>query len=197
MELRQSNISSHAVVLRAIGGIGADLMRDHPGDWKSRLQDLGTIDWKKSNRDWENICIVAGSVVSNRQARLATKAYLKQHLGLSLSDSERKSLPEPALAGRRRGVGNEYRRATETLRRPSGHVDGRRAAMADAERVNACGGRARHWRGRDRRADDDQANEGGCGDSIRRFPAVSKSTPPQFIVGHVLKKKLVRFRHLC
>jgi DNA sulfur modification protein DndB len=30
MELRQSNISSHAVVLRAIGGIGSDLMREYP-----------------------------------------------------------------------------------------------------------------------------------------------------------------------
>jgi DNA sulfur modification protein DndB len=101
MELRQSNISSHAVVLRAIGGVGADLMREYPGHWKAKVQELGTVDWKKSNRDWENICIVAGSVVSNRQARLATKAYLKERLGLPMTESEKRSLPaaEPELAG--------------------------------------------------------------------------------------------------
>jgi DNA sulfur modification protein DndB len=77
-------------------------MREYPGDWKAKVQELGTVDWKKSNRDWENICIVAGSVVSNRQARQATKAYLKRHLGLPLSDAEHKSLPatsELVLAG--------------------------------------------------------------------------------------------------
>lgn len=93
MDLRQSSISSHSVVLRAIGGIGGDLMRDCPDDWRMKLLDLATVNWNKSNREWENICIVAGSVVSNRQARLATKAYLKKHMGLPLTDPERRCLP--------------------------------------------------------------------------------------------------------
>jgi hypothetical protein len=96
MELRQSTISSHSVVLRAIGGIGAELLKDFSNDWKGKLLDLGTVNWSKSNHEWDNICIVAGSVVSNRQARLATKAYLKKHMGLSLSDSEKRSLPAVA-----------------------------------------------------------------------------------------------------
>jgi len=93
MDLRQSSISSHSVVLRAIGGIGGEIMRDFPNDWRGKLLDLTTVNWNKSNRDWENICIVAGSVISNRQARLATKAYLKKHMGLSLTDPERRCLP--------------------------------------------------------------------------------------------------------
>src|SRR2546425_996677 len=40
LELRQENISSHAVVLRALGAIGADLMKEDPKGWKSRLMDL-------------------------------------------------------------------------------------------------------------------------------------------------------------
>lgn len=96
MELRQSTISSHSVVLRAIGGIGAELLKEFSNDWKGKLLDLGTVNWSKSNHEWDNICIVAGSVVSNRQARLATKAYLKKHMGLSLSDSEKRSLPTVA-----------------------------------------------------------------------------------------------------
>jgi DNA sulfur modification protein DndB len=98
MELRQSNLSSHSTILRAIGAIGAELMREHPSDWKAKVAELGNVDWKKSNRDWENVCIVASSVVSNRQARSATKAYLKKHLGLTLTDAERKALPEPSEA---------------------------------------------------------------------------------------------------
>lgn len=93
MDLRQGSISSHSVVLRAIGGIGGELIKDHPDNWQGKLLDFSTVDWNKSNHDWENICIVAGSVVSNRQARLATKAYLKKHIGLPLTDPERRCLP--------------------------------------------------------------------------------------------------------
>lgn len=80
VELRAEKISSHASVLRAIGGLGADLMKEEPDAWKDRLAKLETIDWAKKNKDWENVCIVANSVVSNRQARAATKAYIKAKL---------------------------------------------------------------------------------------------------------------------
>lgn len=94
LELRQESISSHAVVLRALGAVGADLMRDDPTGWKGRLLDLKEVDWSKKNADWEGVCIIANSVVSNRQARLATKAYIKLRLGLKMSDAETRALPE-------------------------------------------------------------------------------------------------------
>jgi DNA sulfur modification protein DndB len=96
LELRQEFISSHAVVLRALGGMGSDLMHAHPSEWKERLKDLKFIDWSKKNPDWESVCIIAGSVVSNRQARLATKAYIKSRMGLDLSDVEKRALPKHA-----------------------------------------------------------------------------------------------------
>ena len=93
LDLRQESISSHAIVLRALGAIGADLIKEDPNGWKARLLDLTSVDWTKKNKDWENVCIIANSVVSNRQARLATKAYLKKHLGLSLNEAETRTLP--------------------------------------------------------------------------------------------------------
>ncbi len=93
LDLRQESISSHAIVLRALGAIGADLMKEDPTGWKARLLDLTSVDWSKKNKDWENVCIIANSVVSNRQARLATKAYLKKHLGLTLNEAELRTLP--------------------------------------------------------------------------------------------------------
>jgi len=93
IELRQENISSHAVVLRALGGVGAEITKDDPNGWKPRLMDLKLVDWNKKNRDWENVCIIANSVVSNRQARHATKAYLKRKLALTLTEAEERALP--------------------------------------------------------------------------------------------------------
>jgi hypothetical protein len=94
IELRQENISTHSVALRALGGVGAEIMKLYPSDWRNRLADLRAINWSKKNRDWENVCIVANSVVASRQARLATKAYLKRKLGLPVTESEQKSIAQ-------------------------------------------------------------------------------------------------------
>ena len=96
VELRQENISSHTVVLRALGAVGVSLMMQTPDNWKARLSGLTSVNWRKSNADWETICIVANSVVSNRQARLATQAYLKRRLGVDLTKAESRALPTEA-----------------------------------------------------------------------------------------------------
>lgn len=95
MELRQESLASHATVMRAIGGAGAELMHVDPDGWKARLSALGEIDWRKSNPQWEGVCVVAGSVASNRQARQATKAFVKHELGLDLTEAETRSLTPP------------------------------------------------------------------------------------------------------
>lgn len=97
VDLRQEFICAHSVVLRALGSVGADLFRNHPSEWKEKLMEINSIDWRKVNKDWENVCIVANSVVSNRQARLATKAYLKRKLDLELTEPEKRSLPALAV----------------------------------------------------------------------------------------------------
>lgn len=94
-ELRQEKINTHAVVMRALGGAGRALMEEYPGDWQERLRGLGKVDWRKSvgskvNPLWENVCITAGSVVSNRQARVETLGVLKRELGVSATTRELK-----------------------------------------------------------------------------------------------------------
>ena len=90
IELRQEKISSHSTVLRAMGGLGAELFAS--GNLDQALAPLETIDWSKKNLEWEGVCMVANSVVSNRQARAATKAFLKSKLGLSVTVAEQRML---------------------------------------------------------------------------------------------------------
>ena len=85
-ELRQEKINTHAVVLRALGGVGRVLLEKYPRDWQEKLRLLEKIDWRKSvgssaNPLWDAVCITAGSVVSNRQARAATLAVLLREIG--------------------------------------------------------------------------------------------------------------------
>lgn len=97
LELRQERISSHSTVLRALGGLGIDLMSGP--DWQSRLAALEAIDWLKKNPEWEGVCVSSNSVLSNRQARAATKAFIKAKLSMPLTESEAKSLPVSHLIG--------------------------------------------------------------------------------------------------
>lgn len=91
IDLRQEKICAHAVVLRSIGAVGNQLVAERGPDWKSGLLDLTQINWRKDNLDWENVCIIANSVVSNRQARIATRAYIKEKLDLNLTEVEKRS----------------------------------------------------------------------------------------------------------
>jgi hypothetical protein len=70
--------------------------RGEVDNWRERLAALDDIDWSKKNPDWENVCIIANSVVSNRQARAATKAYIKAKLSMELTESEQRSLEKKA-----------------------------------------------------------------------------------------------------
>jgi len=89
-DLRAESISAHSTVLRALGGLGTELMKHE--NWKERLKGLADIDWSKTNPEWQDVCIVANSVVSNRQARAATKGFIKAKLGLELTESEQRSI---------------------------------------------------------------------------------------------------------
>lgn len=91
--LRQEKINTHSVVLRALGGVGNVIFQISSENWRDYLRLLDEIDWRKSvgghvNPLWDNVCIVAGSVVSNRQARVATLAVLKDRLDLRLTSQE-------------------------------------------------------------------------------------------------------------
>lgn len=85
--VRQEKISTHATVLRALGGVGRILHEKYPDQWREHLQHLSNVEWRKSvggkvNPLWDGVCISAGSVVGNRQARLATLETLcrKTHI---------------------------------------------------------------------------------------------------------------------
>ncbi len=100
--IRQEKISTHSIVMRALGGVGHLLIEKFPNDWRTRIKSLEAIDWRKSvgtkvNPLWDGVCITAGSVLSNRQARLATLSVLASHVGASDA-----TIGETA-AGRRRG----------------------------------------------------------------------------------------------
>jgi len=116
-QLRQEKINTHSVVLRALGGLGRAVIESFPDSWEAKLEALHDIDWRKAvgnkvNPEWENVCITAGSVLSNRQARVGTLAVLKHKVGLDLSGQENlfiaKKEQREAVAGAENAVLAEH-----------------------------------------------------------------------------------------
>lgn len=91
-ELRQEFIHSTAVMVWAIGAMGHTLISTHPNDWESRLTALRSIDFRRTNREWQGITMNGNDVVNRRQNRKDTAAFLKLKFGLPLTDSEERSL---------------------------------------------------------------------------------------------------------
>lgn len=89
--VRQERISTHATVLRALGGVGQILLDHYADSWNDHITYLSSIDWRKStggrvNPMWDGVCISAGSVISNRQARQATLETLCRAVRISPKD---------------------------------------------------------------------------------------------------------------
>lgn len=89
---RTDYISSHGVVLEALGLVGNYLYLNNPLDWKKILSNIKNIDWHRTNlADWENRAIgVNGRIVKSATYVKLTKNLIKIKLGIPLSAEESK-----------------------------------------------------------------------------------------------------------
>ncbi len=102
-EARQLYVSSYALALWALGFTGAAARAAHNGStghWTDALNGLRDINWKKTNPDWQGICMARNEVVTRAPTRRATANYIKWKLGL---ETER---PAPVITD------NQQRRYT-------------------------------------------------------------------------------------
>lgn len=92
-ELREEYVSSHSVVIQALGLAGYYLLKEE--GWKTKIEGLSGIDWRRVNTEWKGIIISGnGRVVNSRPVVKLTSTFLRKKLGLTLTDQEEKSLIE-------------------------------------------------------------------------------------------------------
>lgn len=84
-QARQMYVSSYALSLWALGFAGAAARAAHngyDGNWADVLKGLSDIDWRKTNPDWQGICMSDSEVVTRAPTRRATAKYIMWKLGL-------------------------------------------------------------------------------------------------------------------
>ena len=88
-DLRQNYVHAHGVALSAIGSAGADLVAQHPNDWRKKLKKLESLDWSRSNDSlWEGRAMVHGKISKARTNIQLTANLIKKHMGLPLNAQE-------------------------------------------------------------------------------------------------------------
>jgi len=90
-EVREGFIHSHGIALQAIGKAGNTILRNHPKDWRKRLDALEKIDWSRSNaKIWEGRAMIGGKVSKVSTNIVLTTNIIKQALSLPLDDVQQK-----------------------------------------------------------------------------------------------------------
>lgn len=101
-EARKTYVSVYSLVLYALGSVGGLLLKRYPDTWEDEAKALGKIDWRKSNPEWQGICMVGHEVVTRGPARKATADLLAWKLDLGPRPRTVLSTPEAPAGTMRR-----------------------------------------------------------------------------------------------
>lgn len=96
-DLRHDYLHVHAVALHALGTVGGELVQQFPKDWQARLKRLESVDWSRSNTQWDGRAIRNGRISKAGPSLILTANVLRVHTGLQLSLTEQdleETLPE-------------------------------------------------------------------------------------------------------
>ncbi|BCL18227.1 DNA sulfur modification protein DndB [Streptomyces tuirus] len=83
-EVRNTYLHSHGIALHCLGSIGNVLLRQSESfrKWAPYLQRLGSIDWARTNPDWEGRALADGRIVKSLHHAVLATEYLRRRMGL-------------------------------------------------------------------------------------------------------------------
>jgi DNA sulfur modification protein DndB len=79
-EARIEFINAHSVFFFAIGSVGHDLRNSKEIALLPKLTD---IDWRRTNKEWQGICMLGPDIVTRRQTRSALRQQILYKLGVA------------------------------------------------------------------------------------------------------------------
>ena len=97
-DLRQNTVHAHGVLLQGLGLIGGRLLKERPGDWRSALSRLATVDWSRRNTTLWGGRVMNGARMNGQERAVQLGAnVLCRAIGLDLD--ERGRIAEECLMG--------------------------------------------------------------------------------------------------
>ena len=100
-EVRREFVHTHGVMMQAFGRVGSALPNISISEPNfSLLRGLSTINWERSNHEWEGRVMLGGRISKASGSVALASAYIKSRLGIALTPEETKM--EQALRGKKR-----------------------------------------------------------------------------------------------
>ena len=84
-DARQDYVSSYTLSLWALGTVGNEVRsrsKDPDRPWEG-INGLADIDWRKTNPDWQGICMLGTEIITRMPTRKATADYILWKIGLA------------------------------------------------------------------------------------------------------------------
>ena len=78
-ELRKEYVHANTNMLEAIGLAGHDLRRRHPDGWLGMLSALRTIDWARTNPEWDGKVIIRGRMTKTKAGMTNAAKIIVKH----------------------------------------------------------------------------------------------------------------------
>ena len=82
-------IHTQGVTLRAIAKAGSELIKMDPNGWEHKLEALGEINWRRSEKVWNGRAIENGKLRNTLQNINLTAIVIKQRLQIPLNKDEK------------------------------------------------------------------------------------------------------------
>lgn len=82
-QVRTVRLSSHAVVLQALGQVGNQIITEYPLDWQRKLIILEQINWNRDNPELQGVVVIGGRVSKSLGAVAALVELLCRYLALN------------------------------------------------------------------------------------------------------------------
>jgi len=87
-DLRKDYLHAHTLALAALALVGNHLLIRNKKTWINKLKKLETIDWSRSNPQWEGRAMNAGRLSKRHVNIKLTAQLIKQHLNIKLTEDE-------------------------------------------------------------------------------------------------------------
>ena len=78
-ELRKEYVHANTNMLEAIGMAGGELRKRHPDRWLKMLAALRTIDWSRTNPEWDGKVIIRGKMTKTKAGMSNAAKIIVKH----------------------------------------------------------------------------------------------------------------------
>lgn len=80
-ELRKDFVHANTNMLEAIAMAGHTMIKKHPDSWKSKLAGLQSIDWTRSNPEWDGNIVIKGKMSKTKAGMSKASKIILKHCG--------------------------------------------------------------------------------------------------------------------